>query len=366
MSLTLPRPLPANAARLIGVVWDWWSGEIFSLMPASLTRFFLARQTRLIVKVERANTALYEEIGGTRRYIGSVDAAAEPGAAVSQRVEKWPDAATLELPAALALRRTIALPLAATANLAEVVSFELERYTPFRRTDVYHAWRAGARDDGEQQTQQVELTVVPRQFVDAELARLAQRGLSVGTVVVAAETAGASPSPNILPANTEVGGGSAAFAPRVAIGVLMLLAIALAAAAAIIPFARAERQAAQLEAALQSARQQAIESRRLQTAIEAARADLDFLPAHKRRFVPVSQLLDTLTRLLPDDTWLTELRISGDDLEIAGSGASASAIVERIDNAPGFSDAAFRSPVTPDQRGREQFDIGTRTKAGRR
>ncbi len=193
-----------------------------------------------------------------------------------------------------------------------------------------------------------------RAIIDDALLRLGRLGLDIGTVRVAPDGPGADASPNLLPNRP------ALRTPRLAISLFALTGGVLAVAAIAIPLVHVHRETARLEMALQSAKQQAGESARLQKAIDAARADRGFLAAHRREIVPLSRLLDTLTRLLPDDTWLTELRVTGTDLEIAGTGASASRIIAIIDGAPGFSDAAFRSPVTQDQLHREQFNIGAR------
>lgn len=340
--------------RAFRPLWQWWSGEITAMMPAVLKRCLAGRQGRLIVTIERGQAAVLQDQGRQRHRLGSFDLAnAEPGE-VGEIVASLVHDLILELPASMALRRELALPAAAESNLAEVVSFELERHTPFRRADVYHGYRLIRRDPSRQRIL-VELTAVRRTVIDDAVARLGHLGLDIGTVRVAADEPGADASPNLLPNRPAL---RTPRLPRLAISLFAVTGVALAVAAVAIPVVRMHREAAQLEAALQSAKQQAGESARLQKAIDAARADRGFLAAHRREIVPLSRLLDALTRLLPDDTWLTELHVTGSDLEITGTGASASRIIAIIDGAPGFSDAAFRSPVTQDPLHREQFTIG--------
>ena len=73
----------------------------------------------------------------------------------------------------------------------------------------------------------------------------------------------------------------------------------------------------------------------------------------------VTELLDALTHLAPDDTWLTELQIAGTDIRLTGAAGSATALLGLIAQSPDFRNAAFRSPVVQDSRlGRERFDLG--------
>jgi general secretion pathway protein L len=354
MTATAQRPLPLQLAGIVGPLWQWWRREIVAMMPASLKQWIAGRQGRLVVAIARDRATILQELGKQRRRLGSFDLVSAQAGEVETIAASADGETVLELPAEAALRRLIALPAAAESNLAEVVSFELERHTPFRRAEVYHGFRPIGRDASRQRIQ-IELTVVPRAVVDDALARLARLGLDIGSVRVAAEGAGADASPDLMTGRQAL---RTPRLPRFAIAVLALTAAMLAAGVIAIPIVRAHRDASQLEAALQSAKQQADESVRLQKQIDAALSDRGFLAGRKRRLAPVSELLDTLTRLLPDDTWFTELRIGGADIDITGTSASASRIVALIDGAPGMSDATFRSPVTQDSLHQEQFDIG--------
>ena len=358
MKATAQSQLSLQLTGMARTLWQWWSGEIASMMPARLTRLLAGQKGRLVLTVERDEATLLQEASGRRRRMASFDLASADASEAREVIAAASGAPTLELAADMALRRTVALPAAAEANLAEVVSFELERHTPFRRADTYHVFRPIARDASRQRLM-VEVTVVRRDVIDGVLAQLRDFGLEIGAVTVAGEGVGAASSPNLLPNQSA---SRAARLPRLAVSILAVTACALAIAVIAIPIVRVHTEDARIEAELQPALQQAGESARLQKQIDAARAERGFLAARKHKIVPVSLLLDTLTRLLPDDTWLTDLKVTGTDLEIAGSGASASAVVALIDWTSGLSDAAFRSPVTQDDQHREQFDIGAHLK----
>jgi general secretion pathway protein L len=72
----------------------------------------------------------------------------------------------------------------------------------------------------------------------------------------------------------------------------------------------------------------------------------------------VTELLATLTRLIPDDAYLSEMTINGDHVRLVGAANSATALLTLIAQSPGFRGAAFESPIVQDPRlNRERFDI---------
>jgi len=139
------------------------------------------------------------------------------------------------------------------------------------------------------------------------------------------------------------------------------VAVALAATVAANPIYRAHSAAETLAAELADAKRQAEESTRLQREIDAATQESGFLATRKLDAPAISEILYTLTHLLPDDTWLTELQVSSSEVQISGVAASASTVLGLLAQTPRFATASFRSPVIQDQRtNREQFNIGAK------
>jgi general secretion pathway protein L len=351
---------PAALLPSLSAAWRWWSGEIASLVPMSLRQSLANGRGRQVLVLAADGTAeLVQQGAGREETLAQIDLdttrleeAREVLAAARQRSAIG---AALRLPAETALSATMALPLAAEANLDQVVAFELDRRTPFKHEEVYHSQRVLQRDVASKRLS-VQLTVVPRRVVDEALALAERLGLALDRVEVTGE-----PSGNLLPARPQP---FSARLPSLAFGMLAVLVAILACAAAFIPLEQAHRAATALGVEVAKSKQLAEESLRLQKEIDAEIQESGFLAARKRQVPSVSEILYAVTHMLPDDTWLSELEVSAGEMRVTGYAESASAILGVIDQSPQFANATFRSPVTQDQRAkREQFNIAARVAA---
>jgi general secretion pathway protein L len=350
---------PSRLEPALRTASRWWFGELASLMPAAVRRRFASLHSRFVLVVEGTGLSLFRETNGERVFLTRGDPrtpqaiqrafAAMPSGGKDSRRD-----VILRLPADRALRMRAALPLAAERNLAQVVGFEFERLVPFRRDDAYYAHRVLARDKAARSLQ-IELTVVPRADIDA----LTQAVGKAAIQVTALEIAGAEPAdtPSVIVLDRSESGTAPSYA-RLAVIVLATLTVVLAAGAIAIPFLHAESRLDRLTVELAAARRDADLSTHLQTAIDARIQDQHFLIDRRLRFPTVTELLDTVTRLAPDDTWLTEFQVTGGELRVTGVATSATALLGLIDQSPSFHNAAFRSPVVQDtKQGKERFDI---------
>ncbi len=169
----------------------------------------------------------------------------------------------------------------------------------------------------------------------------------------------ASPSINLLPAEERWQPHPGARLPIYALGATAaLLALTLASHAWIerALYNRAlESTLRRLEVPAQQLRRQNQET----SSLETRAAVLDNLRAGNWQKL---HLLQQLTRLLPDGTWLQELQINEDTVEINGFSSHAADLVPPLENSPYFTQVEFTSPITRDNQNREVFRIRMRLK----
>jgi general secretion pathway protein L len=73
----------------------------------------------------------------------------------------------------------------------------------------------------------------------------------------------------------------------------------------------------------------------------------DTLLARRKQTTPATVLvLDHLSRILPDGTYVTELHVEGDRLQLAGLTQDAPTLIRLIEQSPQFSRATFYAPTT--------------------
>jgi general secretion pathway protein L len=80
------------------------------------------------------------------------------------------------------------------------------------------------------------------------------------------------------------------------------------------------------------------------------------LLAKRKQTTPSSvMVLESMSRVLPDGTYVTELRIEGDKVQVIGVSQDAPSLIRMIEQSPQFSRATFFAPTT-----RAQNDPGER------
>jgi general secretion pathway protein L len=334
-------PVLQNALR-------WWLGELASFVPEVLRQRIAGLRSRTVLVDDGAELMLWRETGRERSAMGRLHHRL-------RAADQHPLDVVLRLPTERALRVAASLPLAAERNLDQVIGFEFERLLPFRRSEAYYTHRILTRDKTARSLQ-VELTALPRGEIDGAVQEAARAGLHVASIEIPAAAAGDTPSLIALEKRGQEGARSRG---RLVLTALTAIVLLLAAAAVVLPFWQAERTRDQLTARLTAARREAELSAKLQNQIDAHLRDQHFLIDRRQHIPTVTQLLDVLTRLTPDDTWLTELQLTGSDIRLTGEAGSATGLLGLIAQAPDFRNAAFRSPVVQDAKlGRERFDLG--------
>lgn len=259
----------------------------------------------------------------------------------------------LLLPASVALRRDLTLPAAAAERLRDVVGFEIDRQTPFSADSVAFDARVRGRRGNEQQLE-VELVAVPRVALanaEAAIGDLAS-GLA-GIDVLGAD--GAPLGVNLLdPARRRTQ------ADPMQRWNLVLAAVALVAVIAtfwqLLHNRRVAADAFETDAKAVATRARAVSAQRQQLVdLVQGQAFLDRTRAGRPTTVEV---LDDLSRRLPDNTYLDKLAVEGDRITLIGRSTEASALLGRLEGSKVWRAPALTGALQPDARtGRDIFTV---------
>ncbi|MDO9712293.1 PilN domain-containing protein [Paracraurococcus lichenis] len=320
-------------------LWRWWAARMTELLPARWRAPASLPDATLVVLPLTADSARAEVVlrrRGRETPLGQVALAALPG------LRRRPRRLLLRAPPGALLEREVALPLAAQQDPGGVLRYELDRLTPFAAEEVAWAWRLEARDAA-RGLLRLRLSLLPRIVVDPALAALARAGLRTdGIEAPAADGPRAIPLAEAAPARSprrEAWRRRGLALAGTACGGLAIAAVALPFALQSMTLAAAERQIAALQPQVQ-------EAEALRRRLATAKGGQDAFAAERARIGDALRVIATLTELLPDDTWLTELTLRQRKLTIAGRSSGAARLIGLLSADPGIRETAFVAPVT--------------------
>jgi general secretion pathway protein L len=249
------------------------------------------------------------------------------------------------------LFRSLDFPRQAVDFLDGMIRAQIDRLMPWAADDVVFGWSPPSTIANER----VELTLAAMSKQDIQpLVQLAT-GLGAASVAAFAALPAAAGAPvriKVFDRSLRGASGRAVDVPRILRAVL--LSAGLAAGACLIG-------AAYIGSTMDSEQQQ------LQRRISQRRASLRLDPnavggsalnllAKRKQTTPSSvMVLEALSQALPDGTYVTELRIEGDKVQVVGMTQDAPSLIRLMERSPQFTRATFFAPTT-----RAQNDPGER------
>lgn len=376
-----------KAGAALRSFWAWWMQGLSSWVPQRLRAVFGLSQQRLLLQrdgdeLRMLLTVRTEDGQDTVRELGRVPVVLDEvsngddplAGIVSARVASLPR--WLLLPAAAGLRRRLSLPAAAADRLREVLAFEIDRQTPFAAQDVSYDARVLARR-GDSQID-AELVVVPRAALERALEGLGAplRATLAGVDMVAAAAAAQAPSAAAA-ADTDTTLDALPEPPPIGVNLLpdaqrrqrrdpssmlnlVLATVAVAALGAGLWQIRANRTEAadafEAEAKVRSqqAKRVSDEKKQLVDLVEGLR----FLQNTRTGRPTTVEVLDELSRRLPDNTYIEKVSIEGDKLLVIGLSGEASRLVEILQTSKLWRSMSLTGALQPDPRtGKDRFTL---------
>jgi len=386
---TLPslRTRALELARRLGIAgfWAWWSRELDALVPRAPRAALERRRMRPVIVFSGDHATLWRpalEAGRAAMKEDARIALAGDGAAIAAagRAALAPLArmvyggpaggggrVVVGIPARDVLRKRVVLPAAVEQDLKQALAYDLDRHTPFPPSDLYFDAAVVDRDPA-RGTIVVDLAAARRTVVDAALRHLAAWGAQAVAVVPEPPERAARSRLNLLPPELRTGA-----KPWRRWQFLLPLAVlaALVLAAVAIPLWQKREYAKDLRALADQARTRAAVSETLRVELDTRIADYNTALERKFAYPGALAVVDTVSRVLPDDTWLTQFEMKSlakgketqRELMLRGETANAGRLVQLFEESQFFAQAAQRGPTTKIQPGPgEIFDLGAQVK----
>ena len=355
------RQLARACLRTIAASFRWWLTELAALIPARLRSLMSTGLPRLAVDLDE-QVAVIRLFRGDRaveldRIARDGTGSEEAGISVAKLAKRFKlekAEVVLRLPPDQGLRQRLELPLMAESELREALYFQIDRHTPFPPDKVYYDYKVVQRDTAAEQLT-VEMVVTPQPVVARALAEAERLGLAASVVDLRDDRTDAPPSFNLLRANGSTSTRRAATRLNIALAAIAML---VGGTAIYLPLARQDAALDRLRAEAAEAKLAAEAVMSLQETIEQSQRRRDFLRQEKRRQAARVILLEELSAALPDNTWLTQLSVTGNEVQVHGFSPAASELLAQLDQFPLFRAPKFRSPVTRERdRALERFNL---------
>ena len=344
-------------ARYLGRFFAWWLGELRACVPNAL----LGAGERLEITLDTGAAHFAIRRNGDAREVGSVELGANLKRAPEKAARKLlrrsgasTEHATLRLPAGQLLRSKVELPIAAAENLREVLALEMDRHTPFSSDEVLFDFQV-AGSDAELQRLSIELLVARKHDIEEALALARTMGLSPDRVTGPESKTGATETFNLLPQGERPRPSRAV--PRL-MAAMAIVTLVLGGLTLGIGFERKQRTLERFESRVAELRAATGETGKLEEKLARLLAVSGYLREQKKRRPQMIEILDEVTRRLPDKHWLISYSLRDGTIRLAGYSDDPSSVLRLLEQSELFSEARFGAPVTMDPRvGKERFNL---------
>jgi general secretion pathway protein L len=252
--------------------------------------------------------------------------------------------------------RPLELPKRAAEFLDGIVRAQIDRLTPWTVGEAVYSWTPPT----EAANERIQLTVAAtaRAQVTPYVKALADLGATSIVVSTVPQDAAAGAAPMKVFEQQSRGALEITRIRRI-----LMLVLAAAAAMAVISIGVSSIAADSLDSELQDLSSQ-ISKRRAAMRLGQDGGNAQRLLERRKQTTAASVIiLEALSKLLPDHTFVTELRIEGGKVQVTGLTRDAPSLIRLIEQSPHFERATFFAPTTqsPGEPG-ERFHIEARIK----
>lgn len=338
----------------------WWGRELSFLVPEKLRELLSDKSGYVFISATTESILLSRMIDGQQQTISEL---ALNESSLEQYQQLIGDDAELEkanyilrLTSDQAIKKILYLPAVAKENLRQVIAFEINKYTPFKEEQVYFAVKSLGKEENGQI--KVLLVLTPKKILDTIYQQL--KNVQIYSVITDYERAANNFADdldiyNLLPEQKKQ------IKNKITQGLIwffssMLLVLTIAVLVFLVWHQRQSveslrQQLKQLEKDAHFVQSQQLE-------IDNIVDETEHLIKFKNSSPSLLEIINLLSQLIQDDTWLTHFKYNDTRLQIQGQSPTASALIGMLESSSLFSNARFVSPLTQDKKtGLERFQI---------
>ena len=335
--------------------FDWWLKGLHLLLPDGIRKQLQKNHPELIVKVDKLQYEVqyFPENSDvpTKNWMLNLKSEMTNPADIDDINQEISPTTKVKivLPFQQLLRKTVTLPAAAKSNLESILRFELDKYTPFSQEQVYFSWLITDIDSKKNKIK-IDLFIILKEVLDKILTDLKVIQSEIDNVTV--EGVADSLQMNLLPRQhyqSKLTYPTLIYPSLVGIVFLMMLYL---------PLWRHDSILSNLEGEVATLSTQANEVQSLLDNRNSALARIQFLEEKQQKTLPTITVLQELTTLLPDDTWLQRLSITDNQIQFNGESGAASVIIQKLEDSSLFTNVRFQSPVVKNAgTGKDRYQV---------
>jgi general secretion pathway protein L len=259
---------------------------------------------------------------------------------------------TLVVPKAWTIVKTAEFPLVVKDTLSDVIAFELDRLTPLSPERALYDFRIIAEDENRIR---ILIAAMKTETLQPYLEALKEKGITIGRVGLSAPgTPGFDPRGNgdVVDGMNLLDKGIHK-RPRTPMALTLLLLAVLIASGLfwlVSPLQIEEKKAEIIDREITVRRDEVKKVEALKRELEGLKKEIAAINAFRTARPMTLNLLREMTRVLPNNVWLSRLRFTESTVEIEGYAASATDILPKLEASRYFKKVEFASPTTRDVR----------------
>ena len=343
----------------VGQFLRWWKSELMSFVPEKYQQQLFPQPINILLTQEHDKVLVWKNADDSF-ILESSDDDDEMWWHKIQHIIKAAEGRRVNVVYLLsskdALVRKIALPQAAKENLDEVIGFELDKYVPFKAEQVQLGYKID-QDNSNDDKIVLDLAVIPKQKVADVIALTEEKSIAIDALDVDIGEAN-RPSAlgvNLLPEENRKERNY--FNLKLNLGLLLLLFV-LTYFVLYTSVAHKQEKVEQLTNINAELSKQAKKAKLLRKELKSVIVSSKFLNNKKKDSPSLVNILQEMTTRLPEDTYITRLKVNTDKLELTGQSNNASSLVPELDKSSSWYEPEIVGGVTEDRRTKkEKFTI---------